>query len=46
VQSAIPHPETAALLRKLMTERSLEVPPPGRNSTYSICLVEVCKAPE
>ena len=46
VQSAIPHPETAALLRKLMTERGLEVPPPGRNSTYSICLVEVCKAPE
>jgi ankyrin repeat protein len=46
VQSAIPHPETAALLRKLMTDRGLEVPPPGRNSTYSICLVEVCKAPE
>jgi len=46
VQSAIPHPETAALLRKLMTEKGLEVPPPGRNSTYSICLVEVCKAPE
>jgi len=45
VQSAIPHPETAALLRKLMAERGLEVPPPGRNSTYSICLVEVCKSP-
>lgn len=42
VQSAIPHPETAALLRKLMTERGLDVPPPGRNSTYSICLVKVC----
>ncbi len=42
VQSAIPHPETAALLRKLMTERGIEVPPPGRNSTYSICLVKVC----
>jgi ankyrin repeat protein len=46
VQSAIPHPETAALLRKLMAQQGLDVPPPGRNSTYSICLVEVCKAPE
>ena len=45
VQSAIPHPQTAALLRKLMTERGLEVPAAGRNSTYSICLVEVCKSP-
>ena len=30
VQSAIPHPETAALLRKLMTERGLPVPPANR----------------
>jgi ankyrin repeat protein len=44
VQSAIPHPETAALLRKLMAEKGLEVPPPDRNSTYSVCLVEVCKS--
>ncbi len=42
VQSAIPHPETAALLRKLMAEKGLEAPPPGRNSTYSICLVKAC----
>jgi ankyrin repeat protein len=44
VQSAIPHPQTAALLRKLMAERGLEVPPADRNSTYSLCLVEVCKS--
>ncbi|HEY2381558.1 MAG TPA: ankyrin repeat domain-containing protein [Terriglobia bacterium] len=44
VQSAIPHPETAALLRKLMAGKGLEVPPPNRNSTYSVCLVEVCKS--
>jgi ankyrin repeat protein len=46
VQSAIPHPETAALLRKLMAEQHLEVPPPNRNSTLSICLVQVCEGPK
>jgi hypothetical protein len=40
VQSAIPHPETAALLRKLMTDRGLEVPPP---ITSSICITSICK---
>lgn len=45
VQSAIPHPETAALLRKLMAERGLNVPPPNRTATFSICLAEVCKEP-
>jgi hypothetical protein len=45
VQSAIPHPETAALLRKLMAERGLDVPPPNRSATFSICLAEVCKEP-
>jgi ankyrin repeat protein len=42
VQSAIPHPETAALLRRLMMERGLEVPPEGR-TLDSICVVEICK---
>jgi len=42
VQSAIPHPETAALVRKLMAERGLTVPPPNRTSD-SICVVELCQ---
>jgi ankyrin repeat protein len=42
VQSAIPHPETAALLRRLMMDRGLEVPPEGR-TLDSICVVEICK---
>ncbi len=42
VQSAIPHPETSALLRKLMKERGLPVPPEGR-SLASICIVPVCQ---
>ena len=42
VQSAIPHPETAALVRKLMAERGLPVPPPNRTSD-SICVVELCQ---
>jgi ankyrin repeat protein len=37
VQSAIAHPEAAALLTKLMTERNLPIPPPP---TSSICLTE------
>jgi ankyrin repeat protein len=40
VQSAIPHPETAALLRKLMTEKGIAIPPPN---TISICVTDVCK---
>lgn len=43
VQSAIPHPETAALIRKLMTERGLEVPPP---ITSSICITQICQGPQ
>ena len=35
VQSAVPRPETAALIRKLMTERGLPVPPPNRRSNPS-----------
>lgn len=42
VQSAIPHPETSALLRRLMMERGLAVPPEGR-TLDSICVVEICK---
>jgi ankyrin len=42
VQSAISRPEAAALIRKLMMERSLPVPPPNR-TVDSICIVEICK---
>ena len=42
VQSAVARPETAALIRKLMTERGLPVPPPNR-VVESICIVEICK---
>lgn len=37
VQSAIPHPDAAALLTKLMTERNLPIPPPPSSS---ICLTK------
>lgn len=42
VQSAVPRPETAALLRKMMTDRGLAVPPPNR-VIESICVVEMCQ---
>jgi ankyrin repeat protein len=42
VQSAITRPEAAALIRKLMTDRGLPVPPPNR-TVDSICIVEICK---
>ena len=42
VQSAVARPEASALLRKLMTERGLSVPPPNR-VVDSICIVEICK---
>jgi ankyrin repeat protein len=41
VQSAIPHPETAAVLRDLMVEAGLN-PPPASRTFESICIVEVC----
>lgn len=41
VQSAIPHPETAAVLRQLMIDAGVEPPPEGR-TLESICIVEVC----
>ena len=42
VQSAIAHPETAALLRKMMRDRGLAAPPEGR-TLASICITELCK---
>jgi ankyrin repeat protein len=42
VQSAIAHPETSALIRKLMKERNLPVPEEGR-TLASICVVDLCK---
>ncbi|HEX3836737.1 MAG TPA: ankyrin repeat domain-containing protein [Steroidobacteraceae bacterium] len=43
VQSSIAHPETAALLRKMMKERGLAVPPEGR-TLASICITDLCKS--
>jgi uncharacterized protein len=40
VQSAIAHPETAALLRGLMTERHITVPAP---ITSSVCITQACR---
>jgi ankyrin repeat protein len=42
VQSAIPHPETGLLIRKLMAARGLPAPPVGR-TLESICITEVCQ---
>jgi len=42
VQSAIGHPETAALIRQLMAEAGLPVPPEGR-TLDSICIVDICR---
>ena len=42
VQSAIARPETAALIRKLMTDRGQPVPPPDR-VIESICVVSICQ---
>jgi uncharacterized protein len=41
VQSAVQRPEAAALIRKLMLERGLPVPPANR-VVDSICVVELC----
>lgn len=40
VQSAIAHPETEALLKKLMEEKGIPVPPP---SNVTVCVTDVCK---
>jgi uncharacterized protein len=42
VQSAIGHPETGLLLRKLMTAAGLQAPPMGR-TLESICITEACE---
>ncbi len=42
VQSAIPHPETAAVLRELMLKAGLKAPPEGR-TLESLCIVDVCQ---
>jgi uncharacterized protein len=42
VQSSQGHPDTAALLRKMMKARGLAVPPEGRSLT-SICITDLCK---
>jgi ankyrin repeat protein len=42
VQGAIAHPETAALIRELMIERGLPVPPVNRD-ILSICVVALCQ---
>ena len=41
MQSAIAHPETAAVLLELMEEAGVDTPPIGR-TLESICIVEVC----
>jgi ankyrin repeat protein len=41
VQSAIPHPETGLLLRKLLTQAGLPAPPVGR-TLESICITDAC----
>jgi uncharacterized protein len=40
VQSAIPHPETAVLLRRLMNEHGLQVP---EASGATVCVVDLCQ---
>jgi ankyrin repeat protein len=42
VQSAIPHPETGLLIRKLMMAAGLPAPPMGR-TLESICVTEACQ---
>ena len=42
VQSAIPHPETGLLFRKLMTAAGLPAPPIGR-TLESICVTDACE---
>jgi ankyrin repeat protein len=41
VQSAIAHPETGLLLRKLLTDAGLPAPPVGR-TLESICITDAC----
>ena len=43
VQSAVERPETAALIRKLLADKGLPVPPKGR-TLNSICVTPICGA--
>jgi ankyrin repeat protein len=45
VQSAVAHPDAGLLLRKLMAEKGLEVPPVGR-TLASVCITEICDVEE
>jgi ankyrin repeat protein len=42
VQSAVARPETAKLIRKLMKDRGLPVPPENR-TVQSICITDICQ---
>ena len=42
VQSAIPHPDAAALLRDYMKQAGLKAPPAGR-TLDSICVTDLCR---
>jgi len=42
VQSAIPHPDTGLLLRKLMIAKGLPAPPVGR-TLESVCITDACE---
>jgi ankyrin repeat protein len=42
VQSAIPHPETGLLIRKLMKDAGLPAPPMGR-TLESVCITDACE---
>jgi ankyrin repeat protein len=42
VQSAVQRPETAALIRKLMADRGMKVPPADR-TILSVCVVALCQ---
>jgi ankyrin repeat protein len=41
VQSAVAHPEAGKLIRQLMAEQGMEVPPMNRD-LFSLCVVELC----
>jgi ankyrin len=45
VQSAVERPEAAALIRRLLEERGLPVPPANR-TINSICVVALCQGPQ
>jgi len=42
VQSAVARPETATLIRKLMADRGMAVPPANR-TVQSICITDICQ---